>query len=316
MIGSAVSEPPPLLVGQLAGPLEQPGVQVEDVAGERLAARRPAQQQRELPVGVRVLGEVVVDHERVPALVEEVLPHRGARERRHPLDRRGLRRGGGDDDRVLHRALVLEAVVDLGDGRALLADRDVDADHVGVALVQDRVDRDRRLAGAAVADDQLALAAADVGHRVDRLDPGLERLLHRLALDHARRLPLERARLGRLDRALAVERIAERVDDAAEQPLADRDARHLAGAADGLALPDLLPVAEERDADVVLLEVEREADDVVLELEHLEGDRVLEAVDARDSVAELEHRADLREVGRDVVLLDPLLEDRGDLFGA
>ena len=33
----------------------------------------------------------------------------------------------------------------------------------------------------------------------------------------------------------------------------------LAGAADGLALLDVLPVAEERDADVVLLEVERDA---------------------------------------------------------
>ena len=41
-----------------------------------------------------------------------------------------------------------------------------------------------------------------------------------------------------------------------------------------------------------------------------------EAVDARDAVAELEHGADLREIGLDVVLLDPLLQDRGDLFGA
>jgi hypothetical protein len=38
-----------------------------------------------------------------------------------------------------------------------------------------------RLAGLAVADDQLALAAADVRHRVDRLDAGHHRLLHRLA---------------------------------------------------------------------------------------------------------------------------------------
>ena len=183
------------------------------------------------------------------------------------------------------------------------------------ALVDDRVDRDRGLAGAAVADDQLALAAAD-RHRVDRLDAGLERLLHRLALDHARRLELERARLGRLDRPLAVERVAERVDDAAEQRLADGDARDLAGAADRLALLDVLPLAEERDADVVLLEVEGDADDAVLELEHLERDAVLEPVDAGDAVADLEDGADLGEVGLDVVLLDPLLQDRGDLFGA
>ena len=57
-------------------------------------------------------------------------------------------------------------------------------------------------------------------------------------------------------------------------------------------------------------------DDAVLELEPLEGDAVLEAVDAGDAVADLEDGPDLREIGLDVVLLDPLLEDRGDLFGA
>ena len=182
-------------------------------------------------------------------------------------------------------------------------------------LVQDRVDRDRSLAGRAVADDQLALAAADVRHRVDRLDPGLERLLHRLALDDARRLPLERPGLPGVDRALPVERVPERVDDTAEQRLADRDRRDLAGAAHGVALLDLVPLAEQRDADVVLLEVEGEADDPVVELEHLERDAVLEPVDAGDAVAELEHRADLGEVRVDVELLDPLAQDGGDLFG-
>ena len=134
-------------------------------------------------------------------------------------------------------------------------------------------------------------------------------------LDHARRLELERAALGRLDRPEPVERVAERVDDAAEQALADRDAHDLARAADRLALLHMLPLAEERGADVVLLEVERDADDAVLELEPLERDAVLEAVDAGDAVADLEDGADLGEVGLDVELLDPVLQDRGDLFG-
>ncbi len=49
------------VVGQLHRPLEQPRVQVEDVARVGLAARRAAHQERHLPVGVGVLGEVVVD---------------------------------------------------------------------------------------------------------------------------------------------------------------------------------------------------------------------------------------------------------------
>ena len=119
-----------------------------------------------------------------------------------------------------------------------------------------------------------------------------------------------------LDRARAVERVAERVDDAAEQGVADGHVDDGAGPLDRLALLDLLPLAEERDADVVLLEVERDPDDAVLELEPLERDAVLEAVHAGDAVADLEHRADLGEVGLDVVVLDPGLQDRGDLFWA
>ena len=120
----------------------------------------------------------------------------------------------------------------------------------------------------------------------------------------------------RLDRPAAVERVPERVDDAAEQRLADGDAGDVARALDRLAFLDVLPLAEEGGADVVLLEVEREPDDVVLELEHLLRHGILEAVDACDAVADLQHRADLGEVGLDVVVLDPLLEDRGDLFRA
>ena len=51
------------------------------------------------------------------------------------------------------------------------------------------------LAGAPVADDQLALAAPDRDHGVDGLEPGLERLLHRAAIDHARRVALDRPEL-------------------------------------------------------------------------------------------------------------------------
>ncbi len=263
-----------------------------------------------------MLGEVVVHAERVAARVEEVLAHRGAGERRHPLDRRGLGRGRGDDDRVVHRAGVLQPLPHLRDGRRLLADRDVDADHVLALLVQDRVDEEGRLAGRAVADDQLALASADRDHRVDRLDPGLNGLDHGLALHDARRLELERAGLVRLDRPEPVERLAERIDDAADEGVADRNADDLAGALHGLALGHLLPVAEERAADVVLLEVERDAGHAVLELEQLSGQAVLQSVHTREAVSDLQHRPDLGQVGVDVVGLDPFLQDRGDLLGA
>ena len=149
--------------------------------------------------------------------------------------------GRGHDGGVLQRAGLLEGAAHGGDGRALLADGDVDAAHLlgrvaGLPvrlLVDDRVDRDRGLAGRAVTDDQLALAAADRGHRVDGLDAGRQRLVHRLALHHAGGLELQgAAALDAGDLAEAVDRVAERVDDAAEVAVADRDREDLAGPLD------------------------------------------------------------------------------------
>src|SRR5579875_1371359 len=101
-----------------------------------------------------------------------------------------------------------------------------------------------------VADDQLPLAAADRGHRVDGLDAGLQRLLHRLAVHHRRRLGLQRAQLGGLDRPLAVQRLAERPDDPAEEGVTDRHRQDLAGPLDLLALLDLAELAQDDDADL------------------------------------------------------------------
>jgi hypothetical protein len=56
--------------------------------------------------------------------------------------------GGGrvDDHRVLHRPVLLERGDGLRDGRALLADGDVDALHALALLGEDRVDGDGGLA--------------------------------------------------------------------------------------------------------------------------------------------------------------------------
>ena len=139
---------------ELRRALEQARMQVEDVAGIGLAAGRAAEQQRHLAVGDGLLGEVVVDDQRVHAVVAEVLGHGAGGVGREVLHRRRLGGGGGDDDRVVDRAGLLELLDQLGDGRALLADGDVDAVELlalvvagGLVvdlLVQDGVERDAR----------------------------------------------------------------------------------------------------------------------------------------------------------------------------
>ena len=207
-----------------------------------------------------------------------------------------------DDDGVFERARVAQLLDHRGHGRALLPDGDVDADDAGALLVDDGVDRDGGLPGAAVADDQLALAAADGDHGVDGLDAGLERLLDRLPDDDAGRHHLDLAGGRRLDRPPAVHRAAERVDHAAQHGGAGGHLEQPARPADLVALLQLEVVAEDRRTDVVLLQVEHQprhglAGFLRRELEHLARHRRLKAVDAGDAVADLQHGADLRHVG-------------------
>ena len=244
--------------------------------------------------------------------------------RRQELHRRRIRGGRRDDDRIVERALLLQHLDELRDGRALLPDRDIDAVELDLLvrlrverlLVEDGVERDGGLAGLPVADDQLALAAADRDQRVDGLQAGRHRLVHRLARNDAGRLDIDAHALVGLDRAFAVDRVTERIDDAAEQTLADRHVDDRAGALDGLSFLDLAVVAEDDDADIVGFEIERHAAHAVLELDHLAGLHVVEAVDAGDAVADREHLADLGDFGFLAEVLDLLFKDGGNFCGA
>src|SRR5262249_42105262 len=129
------------------------------------------------------------------------------------------------------------------------------------------------------------------------------------------RLDVDAAALGRGNRTLAVDRIAQRVDHAAEQALANRRVHNRARALDRLAFLDLAVVAENHDTDVVGLKVQRHAADAVLELDHLAGLDIIQAVDAGDAVADRQHLPDLRNLCLLAEILDLLFENCGDFRG-
>src|SRR5690606_10445731 len=106
-------------------------------------------------------------------------------------------------------------------------------------------------------------------------------------------LQLEGAQRLGLDRALAVERVAQRVDHAAEERVAHRHREHLTGAADGLALLDALEVTEDDDTDLAHVEVERDTARAVLELQQLVRHRRGQAGDMGDAVAAVDDGPDL-----------------------
>src|SRR6185437_11117425 len=299
-------------------------MQVKHVAWIGFAAGRTAQQQRHLAIGDGLFRQIVIDDDGVHAIVAEIFAHGAAGEGREELHWRRVGCGCRDDDGIVERALLLEHLHELGDGRTLLPHRHVDTVKLDLPvvrgverlLVEDGVERDRGLAGLAVADDQFALAAADRDERVDGLKPRRHRLVHRFARDDARRLDVHAGARFRLDRALAVDRVAERVNDAAEQALADGHVDDGAGALDGLAFLDLAVVAEDDDADVVGFEIERHAAHAVLEFDHFAGLHIVEAVSAGDAVTDREHLADLGDFGFLAEILDLVLQDGGNFCGA
>jgi hypothetical protein len=183
------------------------------------------------------------------------------------------------------------------------------SDAVAALLVDDRVQRDGRLAGLAVADDQLALAAADRDHAVDGLDAGLQRLLHRLAVHNAGRDALDGVVRGGLDRPAVVDRLAERVHHAPDHRLAHRHRHDAARPPDFVAFLDFRVVAQQHRAHLVFFQVQRDPRHAVRKLDQLARHDLLQAVNARDAVADRDHRTDFGYFDRFLVILNLFAED-------
>src|SRR5438105_5435044 len=238
------------------------------------------------------------------AVVAKKFAHRAPGIRGDVLQRRRLRSGSGHDDRVFERAVILQCLNNLRDGRTFLADRDVNAIEldlfVGAAvvllLIKDGVDSDGRLARLPVADDQLTLPAPDRHQGVDGLEPGLHRLVHRAARHDARRFDLDARPVDIGQWALAVDRLAERIDTAAEKTASDGHVDDGIGAFDGVAFANMAVVAEHDHPDIVALEVEGQALFAGRKLDHLAGLNPVESIDAGDAVADRQYRADLRDI--------------------
>src|SRR5690606_997208 len=111
-------------------------------------------------------------------------------------------------------------------------------------------------------------------------------------------------------RTLAVDRLAQRVDHAAQQGRADRHFHDLAQALDLVAFLDAAVVAEDHDADIVALQVQGHALGAVGELHHFAGHDVVQAIDPGDAVADRQDLADIADLGLIAEAGDLLLEDR------
>src|SRR5688572_29969070 len=289
-------------------------MQIENVARVRFATWRTPQEQGDFAVRLRMLRQVVINAQSMAAAVAEILAHGACGIWSDVKKRRRVGCACRNDDAVAERIGFFENAHDLRDRRLLLADGVVDADDVFVALIDDRVHRNCGLAGLAVADDQLALSAADRHHRIDGFETCLQRLAHWLAIDDARRNAFDWHEGFRRNGTLAVDRLAERIDDAAEQLFADRHGNDAARALYNVTFFDFRVLAEEHGANAVFFEIQRDAKHAVRKLEHLAGHGTLDAVHARDAVAERHDAADFGDVDFDGVAANLVADDLGNFF--
>ena len=140
--------------------------------------------------------------------------------------------------------------------------------------------------------------------------------MHGLATHDAGRLDLDAAVDAADDVALAVDRLTEGVDHAAEHRIADGDGEDATGGLHGLAFLDLVGVAEDHRTDRLLVEVQCQADAAVFELEQLVHGAVGQAADAGDAVTDLRDAADGPCLERGLEALEVLLQRGSDVAGA
>src|SRR2546428_1384054 len=173
----------------------------------------------------------------------------------------------------------------------LLPYGDVDADEVFALLVDDRVKSNGCLAGLAVADDQLALAAPNGNHTIDGLQTCLYRRVDRLAFNHAGSDALDVSALVGHNRTSIVEWLTEGAHDTPNQCIPDGYFDDTPGSTYLVVLFDVCILAQDGATDRFFLKVKGHA--------HQPGARkfyqlkilyILQAVDASDAVLHRDHR--------------------------
>merc|ERR1711953_578117 len=301
-------------VAHLGSSLQQTGVKVEDISGVSLATGGTSQQQRHLPVGHGLLGQVVEDDDGVHAVVPEVLSHGHTRVGSQVLQGSSIRGGGGHHDGVLESISIVQPLDNLGHGGSLLSHGNVDAvQHlllvaglVESLLVDDGVDGDSSLASLTISNDQLTLTTANGHQAVHSLDPGLHG-------DDAGGLQPNPVSVLAGDGTLAVNGVAKSINNTAEDLSADGNIHDSSGSLDDISLLDELVVTEDDDTNIVGLQVESHPLQSGAEFNHLLGLDVLEAIDTGDTVSDGEDTAGLLEVDGGGGGQNSLLQDGGDL---
>jgi hypothetical protein len=265
-------------------------VQVEHVTRIRFTTRRTTQQQRDLTVCPSLLGQVIVNDQCIFAAIAEVFAHGTTGVRCQELHRSGIGSGRSNHDGVTQRAVLFQLANHVDHGGSLLANRNVYAGNALTLLIDDRVDRNSSLTCLTVADNQFALTATYRNHRVDGLQTGLYWLINRLTLDNAWRNLFDLVGHLGVDRAFAVDRLSQRVNNASAQLRTNRHFQNTSGALYSVAFGNVLVFTENNGAYGITFQVQRQTKRIAREFQHFTLHHVGQAVYTYDTISNTDHR--------------------------
>ena len=126
--------------------------------------------------------------------------------------------------------MLLQRLNKVGNCTCLLSDSDIDTVNglaclIETLLIDDGIHSNSGLTSLAVTNDQLTLSATNRNHRVDSLQTCLQRFLYWLTINHTRSLAVQRhlKSVSEVDVTLAVDSLAQRIDDATQHVVVDTD---------------------------------------------------------------------------------------------
>ena len=299
-------------------------MQVENVARICFASRGALQGQRHLAVSNGLLGQVIVYDEHVTArirsgsrlaifaVVQEVFANCSARHRSDVLQRCRIRSRSGNNNGVLHGAVTLEGLADICNRGCLLADCNINADHVLTLLVDDGVHRNRSLTGLTVANDKFTLATSNRNHGVNSQDTRLHGLMNRLTGDNARSLEFNGAIAFSLNGALAINRHTEGVHYAAEHFLARRNLNDTTRCFNLIVFLDCGDIAQQNGAHFVFFKVLSQAEYGLTirpdEFQKFACHGVFQSIDTRNTVADRDNGTYFTRLNAGIQLVELLTQ--------
>ena len=134
-----------------------------------------------------MLGQIVINHQCVTAVVSEVFSHGSTSVRRQIKQGSRVGRTGRNDNRLIHHAFFFQSVDQSSDLRQLLTNSHINVHHASLLtrLVDHRINSNCRLTSLTVADNKLTLTTTDREHSIDRHNTGHQRFVNRLTTHHA-----------------------------------------------------------------------------------------------------------------------------------